>query len=123
MAVILVADDELAIVQTLTLLLNMEQHHVIGAANGADALDAARKAPPDIIVTDIMMPRLNGLDLCRALQSDERLRHIPVILMTASPTHVGNGAGCRYAGLLIKPFEFDDLMRTLATALGDAHVD
>ncbi len=60
-----------------------EHYRLLVAVDGQDALDQIRETPPDLILSDVMMPRLDGYALCRALKQDDDLRHIPLILLTA----------------------------------------
>ena len=80
---VLVVDD---IEQNRKLLndkLRNEYFHVITAVDGEDAIDKALAEEPDVILMDIMMPKLNGVDACRRLKTDPRTEHIPIVLVTA----------------------------------------
>ena len=81
---ILVVDDEFDLLTTWRLVLQMEGYTVVTAANGVLALNLARADPPDLIVTDWMMPVMDGLALCHALAADDTLAQIPVILSSAA---------------------------------------
>ncbi|MFT3739898.1 MAG: two-component regulator propeller domain-containing protein [Breznakibacter sp.] len=80
--VILVVEDNTDIREYIASSL-ASNYKVVTAANGKDSLDLARKHIPNIIVSDIMMPVMNGIELCRAVKEDVRTSHIPVILLTA----------------------------------------
>lgn len=80
---ILVVDDEAHIVQVLKLKLRNAGYEVETAADGEEALEAARRNPPDLIITDFQMPYMSGLELCGALANDEATSHIPIIMLTA----------------------------------------
>jgi CheY-like chemotaxis protein len=82
---ILVVDDEPAILEALAEILAWEGFTVRTAANGREALDLLTASPADIVLTDVMMPVATGLDLLTAMRSDPRLRHTPVVFMTAGP--------------------------------------
>ena len=82
-SVVLVVDDELAIRKGLVFLLRNEGYRALEAANGREALDAVWQKRPDLILLDLMMPELNGLEVCRTLKSRESTRLIPVVMITA----------------------------------------
>lgn len=80
---ILVVDDDENAVEILTRMLAREGHVSISAASGAQALETLRRENVDVILLDVMMPGMDGLEVCRQIRADERLRQIPVILLTA----------------------------------------
>ena len=81
---ILVVDDEFDLLTTWRLVFQMEGYAVVTASNGLIALDLARAEPPDLIITDWMMPKMDGVALCNALAADDALAHIPVVLTSAA---------------------------------------
>jgi two-component system cell cycle response regulator len=80
---VLVVDDIEQNRKLLTDKLRNEYFHVITAVDGEDAIDKALAEEPDVILMDIMMPKLNGVDACRKLKTDVRTEHIPIVLVTA----------------------------------------
>ncbi len=80
---VLVVDDIEQNRKLLTDKLRNEYFHVITAVDGEDAIDKAMAEEPDVILMDIMMPKLNGVDACRRLKNDPRTEHIPIVLVTA----------------------------------------
>jgi DNA-binding response OmpR family regulator len=80
---VLVADDDRDILSLVTVRLERSGYRVLEASDGAEALELAREQAPDLAVLDLMMPRLTGLEVTRALREDERTREVPVILLTA----------------------------------------
>jgi two-component system, cell cycle response regulator len=80
---VLVVDDNEANRKLLQDKLKNEYFHVITAVDGEDAIEKARAEEPDVILMDIMMPRLNGVEACRQLKMDPRTEHIPIVLVTA----------------------------------------
>ncbi len=80
---VLVVDDIEQNRKLLTDKLRNEYFHVITAVDGEDAIDKAMAEEPDVILMDIMMPKLNGVDACRRLKTDARTEHIPIVLVTA----------------------------------------
>ena len=83
MANVLLVEDDDNLLQALETLLVLEGHHVRRAENGTEALNATSVEAPDIIVTDVMMPGMDGIALVRALRAVPLLAHIPVIMTTA----------------------------------------
>src|SRR5262249_58315623 len=85
---ILVVDDEIYIVHILDFSLGMEGYEVVTALDGEQALERVAEQKPDLIVLDIMMPKLDGYETCKALKSKEEWKDIPVILLSATPPNV-----------------------------------
>ncbi len=86
MAKLLVVDDQEANRYMLEVLLKGHGHTVVTASNGVEALASARQEPPEVIITDILMPEMDGFALCRAWKSDPNLSRIPLIFYTATYT-------------------------------------
>lgn len=80
---ILIVDDDPHAVDILVRMLTREGYQCIGVRSGVDALDKARSERVDVILLDVMMPGMDGLQVCAQLHSEEKLRQIPVILLTA----------------------------------------
>jgi CheY-like chemotaxis protein len=114
---ILLVDDEYSIVEVLSHLLEEEGYSVVAAANGEEALERASQHPPDLVVTDQMMPLMSGAELFAALQRIPALRQVPVILITSAPMAVPRDR--RWADFIVKPFEFEELARAVHRVLGD----
>jgi len=103
---ILVVDDEIYIVHILDFSLGMEGYEVLTALDGEQALEKARLEHPDLIVLDIMMPKLDGYETCKMLKSDESTRNIPVILLSAKGRNVDQKVGFEAGAddYITKPF-------------------
>ncbi|GAA2598643.1 response regulator [Winogradskya consettensis] len=115
---IVVAEDHEDILFVLRRALERAGHEVVTTTDGEEALEAVRKHLPDIVVTDVDMPKMTGLDLCRAIRADEGLRHIPVVL--ASGSMLPGDARAAEAGAsatLLKPFLPAQLLACVASLL------
>jgi len=80
---ILVVDDDKAVTTLLENLLKAQGYEVLLAHDGLDGMVQVRRHVPDLIILDIMMPEINGYDVCRDLKFDERFKHIPIIVFTS----------------------------------------
>jgi DNA-binding response OmpR family regulator len=116
---VLVADDDGDILALVTFRLERSGYRVVQASDGAQALDLARERTPDLAVLDVMMPRLTGLEVTRALREDERTQDVPVILLTAraqeSDVQAGLDAGANT--YVSKPFSPRDLRERVEALL------
>jgi len=103
---VLVVDDELYIRNILDFALNSEGYEVITAADGEQALKKAVDLLPDLIVLDVMMPKLDGFEVCRAIKGKDETKHIPVILLTARDKEADRQRGQEVEcdAYLTKPF-------------------
>jgi DNA-binding response OmpR family regulator len=109
---VLVVDDDPVIVRLLEVNFEMEGFTVVSAIDGIDGVAKARTEQPDVIVSDVMMPKLNGLELCAVLKSDEVTRAIPVVLLSAKAqvTDIRAGLDAGADDYVTKPFEPLDLI-------------
>ncbi|MGA2464731.1 MAG: response regulator [Thermodesulfobacteriota bacterium] len=116
---ILVVDDEVDLVETLRFPLEMEGFNVLVSYNGEDALSQARKENPDLILLDLMLPKLDGYKVCRLLKFDERYKHIPILMLTAKTQEkdklLGKETGANE--YITKPFDIDELMKKVKAYL------
>lgn len=122
MARILVADDDDDIRMLVVMRLQHSGHEVIQAANGADAVDACRREQPALVVLDVMMPGLNGLEACRQLKADPTLATMPVILLTAraQAADVDAGMAAGADDYITKPFSPRELAQRIDALLDRA---
>jgi DNA-binding response OmpR family regulator len=116
---ILVVDDEVDLVETLRFPLEMEGYNVLVSYNGEDALNQARKENPDLILLDLMLPKLDGYKVCRLLKFDERYKHIPILMLTAKTQQKDKLMGQETGAdeYITKPFEIDELMKKIKVYL------
>ncbi len=120
-ATILVVDDDPVILQLLQVNFEMEGFTVLTAADGQEGVERTRSDRPDIVVSDVMMPRMSGLELVSALKGDPDTAGIPVLLLTAKAQQADVATGLEQGAddYVTKPFEplelVDRVNRLLAT--------
>ena len=116
MARLLVVEDDAAILESVAYSLEREGHEVIRAADGVSALELSRTADPDLIVLDLMLPRMSGLDVCRAVREE---RPAPIVVLTArdSEADTVTGLGLGADDYVTKPFSMRELTARVAAAL------
>ena len=104
---ILLVDDENDIVFAVKMELEANGYEVITATNGQDGLDTARLEMPDLIVLDLMLPKIEGYRVCRILKFDEKYKKIPIIIFTARSQKNDEAVGKEVGAdaFLVKPFE------------------
>ena len=109
---ILVVDDEVNITQILEFSIGAEGYEVITAANGEEAIDKARREQPDLIILDIMMPKIDGYEACRILKANPLTKGIPVVLLTAKGRDIDKRLGYEVGATdyIIKPFSPNKLV-------------
>jgi two-component system alkaline phosphatase synthesis response regulator PhoP len=117
---ILVVDDEIYIVHILDFSLGMEGYEVLTALDGEQALEKARAGHPDLIVLDIMMPKLDGYETCKLLKADPATKDIPVILLSAKGRNVDQKVGFEVGAndYITKPFSPRKLVERINALLG-----
>jgi CheY-like chemotaxis protein len=116
---ILVVDDQPINVQLLKRKLEREGLTVMAAYNGLEALDLVAKDKPDLILLDVMMPDMDGIEVCQRLQSNEETRPIPVIFITARTSKEGKleGLGVGAVDYITKPIDLDETLARVQTQL------
>lgn len=116
---VLIAEDSPTQAQKLQGLLEEHGYAVVAAPNGKEALAAARRRKPAMIISDVLMPELDGYGLCQAIKSDERLKDTPVILLTTlcDPQDVIRGLECGADNFIRKPFDERALLSRIENLL------
>ena len=117
---ILVVDDEIYIVHILDFSLGIEGYEVMTALDGEQALAKVAQEKPDLIVLDIMMPKLDGYETCKALKGNPDTRDIPVILLSAKGRNVDQKIGFEVGAddYITKPFSPRKLVERINAILG-----
>ncbi|MFN8532048.1 MAG: response regulator transcription factor [Dehalococcoidia bacterium] len=116
MARILVVDDEQSLVETIRYSLNRDGHDVSVAYDGIEALDVARRQRPDLIVLDVMLPKLDGFEVCRTLRSETTA---PILMLTARASEIDKVVGLEIGAddYLAKPFSLRELLARVRASL------
>jgi DNA-binding response OmpR family regulator len=122
MPCVLIIDDNESILQALEFYLKFEGYAVLLAMDGSSGLRQAAGNPVDIVLLDIEMPQMSGLEVCAAIKGNPALCHMPVVMMTGRPTRdlVTRAVAAGAALVLGKPFDLENLRKTLAGLLGPA---
>ncbi len=112
MAKVLIVEDEETLVRNLAEKLRGEGFSVLTAADGEDGLEKVREEHPDLIVLDIMLPKLDGLSVCRMVRRDAATAHIPIIMLTARGTEVDKIVGLESGAddYIVKPFGLGEFL-------------
>lgn len=112
---ILIVEDEESLLKLESILLTTKGYLVQGATTGLAALEAVADEPPDLILLDIMLPEMDGFDVCERIKTDPQTKHIPVILLTARKTHedVARGEAVGADQYITKPFKSTMVMEAI----------
>jgi DNA-binding response OmpR family regulator len=112
---ILVVDDELDMLMAIKLRLEASGYDVVTATDGLEGLNMARKFKPDLIVLDVMLPKMNGYKVSRFLKFDEEYKHIPIVMLTALAGEEDRSTGIETGAnaYISKPFETQELVDTI----------
>jgi len=107
-----VVDDDPELVQSVKVILKVAGAQVFGARNGISGYLMIRRERPDVVLLDIMMPDMDGFEVCRKLKLDSITKGIPIIFLTAKSgqAHIDMGLSLGAQGYITKPFEHDDLV-------------
>jgi CheY-like chemotaxis protein len=114
---ILIVDDEFGVLEVLEFILNDAGFKVVSALNGQEALARLEETRPDLAIVDFMMPILDGNGVIKAIRSDNRLRDIPIILVSALPEETIRERCDGYTTFLRKPYKTEQLMEEISKLL------
>ncbi len=119
MRTVLIADDEPTIRKLVAAVLDRTDIRTLEAADGAQALEMVRRHQPDLILLDILMPKINGIDVCQQVRAERAIARTPVVMLTAcgqeSDRERGRRAGAD--GFIVKPFSPAALLETVVNTL------
>ena len=109
---LLIADDDPELIGILLKRLQVLECEIITASNGADALDLVKEKRPDAVILDVMMPRMNGWEVCKSIRSDEEISDTPVMILTGTGEKLNQMTSPLYEAddHIDKPFNFADLL-------------
>ncbi len=112
---ILLVEDDLYSSETLKFALEVKGHNVTLATNGRDALNMVNNEIPQLIILDIMMPKMDGYHFCRLLKFDTRFKHIPVIIVSSKIQESDRRLGLACGGdeYITKPYDLNMLINTV----------
>lgn len=123
---VLLVDDDVEFCEATKLLLESKGYEVVMAHDGKEGLEQARAEEPDLVILDVMMPEMNGYDVCVVLKADAQLKKIPVILLTAVDQNLFKTTYTKAMGLMTeaddyiaKPVEPEALVRQVQDLLKD----
>ncbi len=124
MATILLIDDDLSTLKLVGLTLKKEDHRVVTASAGEEGLNKAFAEPPDLIICDLMMPGLDGYEVCRRLRRDHRTGHLPILVLTARAQLVDREASFEAGAddYLAKPFRPKELVNKVEVLLRESRI-
>lgn len=114
---VLLVDDEYELLEALSFALTYAGYEVGCARDGCDALAQMQRQLPDLIVTDFMMPDMDGLSLCRSVRAHPEWAHIPIALHTSAHVDAGTPEVQLWDACLRKPAHMDDFLSTVARLL------
>ncbi len=119
MTKILIAEDERDIRDLITFTLRFAGYEVVAASNGEEAVTLALQEIPDLIISDVRMPRMNGYEACEKIKAEEKTKHIPVIFLSAKgqDAEIQTGMNVGAEEYLLKPFAPDQLTSRIQAVL------
>jgi CheY-like chemotaxis protein len=118
LATVLICDDEPALRELIRVSLD-GRFSFVEAHDGVECLDLARQLRPDLVVLDMMMPRLNGLEVLSELRDDEQLAGTPVIVLTAQPASQDDAIRGGASRVMLKPFTPDEISAAVEEVLAE----
>ncbi len=128
MKTILLVDDDDLIVEALSDLLSDQGYRVMSAENGAAGFSRMEKERPDLVITDYMMPFVDGAELVLAMRACPKCRSIPVLMISSAPiagalANTQEGAVLKISAFLRKPFSADELLDVVAQLIGNGETE
>ena len=117
---ILVVDDSKAIRQSVTFVLEQNEYQVINAEDGVDALEKLAGERVDLIITDVNMPNMNGIELIQEVRSRDDFKYVPILVLTTESQNsiMDKGKAAGATGWIVKPFSTDKLLAAVRKVVG-----
>ena len=118
---IIIVEDDPDILELLHFNLEKEGYQTFRTENGEQAVILAQKQSPDLILLDLLLPGIDGLEVCRRLKRDPALQHIPIIMVTAKGEEMDRVVGLELGAddYIVKPFDLSEFQHRVATMLAD----
>ena len=118
---ILVVDDDISINELIKINLEMAGYEVFSANDGVKGFALCKQELPDLVILDVMMPKINGYKICRLLKFDTKYKNIPIVMVTArgQAQDIAIGEETGADEYITKPFEFNELYEVIKKHLGE----
>ena len=112
---ILLVEDEPSVIELINIFLSRRGYEIFNVADGAEVINQVRAVKPDLIILDIMLPKLNGFEVCGQIKSDPALKHIPVMILSALVQKSEIEMGIRMGAdlYMTKPFQNSELLANI----------
>ena len=123
MTTILIVDDEYLIADILAFALEDEGYQTVTASNGKKALEVLARERPELVITDYMMPVMDGLEFARAIRAREETRTLPILLMSGAQAATGRAHPELFEAVFDKPFEIDAVIAQVNRLLDNPNKD
>ena len=120
MATILIVDDEYLIADILGYALEDEGYMVVKAANGRRGLEVLDRERPSLVITDFMMPMMDGVEFAEAIRSRAANSQLPILLMSGAHGSIGRATPALFADVFDKPFDVDQVVARVRELIGPA---
>jgi CheY-like chemotaxis protein len=117
-ATVLICDDEPSIRELIRISLD-GPYDVVEADDGVESLELARRVRPDVVILDMMMPRMTGLEVLSAIRQEEELKAIPVVVLTAQPNTREQAIDAGADVVMVKPFEPQQIAAAVREVLAE----
>lgn len=116
---ILIADDELRLRKVIALYMRKCGHTVVEAENGEEAIELACQSDPDVIILDVMMPKMTGIEATKSIRQNDKLKNKPIVLLTANAGEADQKAGidAGASNYMTKPFSPKELLEVVEAAV------
>ncbi|MDA7089148.1 response regulator [Pseudomonas sp. SA3-5] len=116
---VLIADDEPNIVISLEFLLEQAGYQVMVAHDGQEALESIERQPPDLVLLDVMLPRLSGFDVCQKIRENPAWQHMRIVMLTAKgrEVEISKGLALGANAYITKPFSTQELLAQIGAQL------
>lgn len=115
---VMVVDDDAPILQLIGDILKPEGYNIVKVQSGSEALEKLKENKPDLILLDIMMPGMDGWDVCEKIKKNKKIQDIPIIFVTAKTDPISRSMGSLASvEYITKPFDMDDLKKRVKSVL------